>query len=143
MAEQDSVSTVVSGPTSSPSGIRVFEKEGVISEIVSVYIRVVKFPGGSALVYVGEAGTQRGILNDLSLSLGSTATTIINNCTMSDDVVNTTSQSLAKKLSSKYNDNRPVYVSFNIKPEVTRNADHLLLLNRLIADAMKESSSMA
>ena len=117
------------------SGIQVFDKECLVAETQVVIIRVVKFPGGSVLVFIGDEET--GLLKDLSLSIGLTATTVINLHGLTDETSSTMSVSLAKKLSSKYNENKPVYISFNMRPEDATLNHHQV--NQCIRDAMKEA----
>lgn len=105
----------------------LYDDQVTLSEYAKLHIRVIKFSGGTLLVWVGDdraALSNRGLLDNLSLALGSTSTTVIND---GSDVI---TSSLTQSLSSKYNGNRPVYLSLNISSDGPRSDDTTLLLMR-------------
>lgn len=66
------------------------------------------------LLRIGDQ-SGRGVLDNLSLAIGQSATTVID----SSDV---TCQAIARKLSHKYNSGRPVYVSMRMEPEAVNES---------------------
>ena len=77
-----------------------------------IHLRLLRFPGGTLLLWIGkETDKGRGVLDNLSLAVGQTATGVI------DKSGETVGQELARKLSTKYNEGRPVYVALQVEAE--------------------------
>lgn len=76
----------------------------------TLQLRLCQFPAGSMLMWIGSERPGRGVLDSLSLAIGETTSTIIDNGDL-------TCQAIARKISTKYNNGQPVYVSMSVEPE--------------------------
>lgn len=100
-----------------PPVVRTKTATHSLSSGKTVHLRLHQFPGGTMLLWIGdEDGVRRGrgVLDNLSLAIAQTATPIIDNGDAS-------CQTLARKLSVRYNSGKPVYVSMQMEAEANES----------------------
>jgi len=117
---------------SGEDGCCLREQEVMILNEIPVVMVLVRMAGGSLMIWIGDRNGQKRI-NNLALALSTNATVILNQ----DDMF---SQGLAKKLSVKHNNGKPVYVSFNCQNLSYRNDDFQLAVQKSVTDFLKSSS---
>jgi hypothetical protein len=98
-----------------------------------LHLQLLKFPGGTLLLRIGDK-SGRGVMDNLSLAIGQSATSVIDND-------NVTSQMIARKLSAKYNGSRPVYVSLGLEPEAVCGESLLAVMSGVNEFVRRECSS--
>lgn len=108
-----------------------------------IILRLQKYSGGHMFLWVGDESKYKMIKNDCSipsnlcLAIGSNATAILSDC---ESNCHLSSTSLASKLSIKFNDGKPFYISLNV-PQV---APYLVdKLSMGITQAIKQFMSQA
>lgn len=110
-----------------PGGVKLVEKEYLILDQYNVFMAFITLGGGSFLIWIGEKNGPKKLTGDLALALSNDATSIIT----SGDLY---SQSLAKKLSVKYNENKPVYVSYNYPDLTFSKGDFFSAVNQKVVE---------
>lgn len=99
----------------------------------TIHLRLLKFSGGAMMLWIGDDSALsrgKGVLDNLSLGIGQTATAVIENN-------DTAGQAIARKLSVKFNNSRPVYVTIDVEAEsVTDSVPSLMSqVNAFVNDA--------
>lgn len=110
---------------------RFIEKQYEISPGKFIRILLIKMTQ-SFLIWVGDAESQAQIDN-LSLGIGKQSTVILG--TSQFDLL---SAKVASRLSMKFNEKRPVYVSYNLKPGVISEEQLSLKINEKLIEFCNE-----
>lgn len=121
----------------------IYEREITILNEHRVYMKMILMSGGSFLLWIGDVRQKSSSsgLGNLSLSLGSSSTSIMSSMT-GDDLTGqneSISQSLGQKLSTGFNSKGPVYVSYNYPELKYSNSQLLLQLNQTIVHFVQAS----
>lgn len=120
---------VIKSPMESSTSTEVHEKLPIIVEeayIVNskqIHFLLIKPYGASFLLWIGESNIPK--FSDLSLSVAKNSTSIIG------DDTHLLSNKLSLKLSNRFNESKPVYVSFNL-PSSIQTGDFLKNLDDTI-----------
>lgn len=112
-----------------PKGVQLQEKEYLLLGEHPMVMFFLRLGGGSFLIWIGPKNSSTKF-NSLALALATNSTSVIAH----NDLF---SPGLAKKLSLKFNQNKPVYVSYNYPDLKYRNDDLLLEVNQKIIEFVK------
>ena len=114
-------------PMISEDDVKVFEDVLMVSEMVSIKVKLIKMKGGSVLVHVCNPGVDTSAigLSNLTLSIGNQSTNIRNSLQVNP-------LSLSKAISNKCNKWRPVYLSFNLSETPGTGSDTVPLISSAI-----------
>lgn len=123
--------------------LKVYQGTTLLLNEYPLIFRLHKHSGGQMFLWVGEESKFTSISSDvtiptnLTLAIGSNATSILTDQTSSCDMSNI---SFSKKLSTKYNDSKPFYLSLNVPTSVsTYQLNNLTItLNRAINQFMSQ-----
>lgn len=111
------------------------ERNVMILNEFPVVIAFVGMRGGSFLIWIGERDGATKRLASLALAVAGDATAIVNH----NDLF---AQGLARRLSIKFNHNKPVYVSYNCVERNYRNDDFLLDVNLKVNEFVAECAGI-
>ena len=121
----------------------IIEGRVLVMNDCEMILRLQKYSGGQMFLWVGDESKYKTIKNDssipsnLTLAIGSNATAVLSDC---ESNCHLSSTSLASKLSIKFNDGKPFYISLNV-PQV---APYLLdKLSMGLTQAIKQFMSQA
>lgn len=114
---------------------QVMESGAVIKEKVTLFLdehlisfTLIRMPGGSALIWIGTLNQPTLEINDLSLALALSSTSLLG------DDPNMISRHMAERLSKRFNQNKPVYVSLNLVGIDCSNANVQLQLEQQVTN---------
>lgn len=93
-----------------------------------------RMDGGSMMLWIGRQGSMKksGTLSNLNLSINGSATNVIGNEDNTSLVNN-----LAIRISKKFNDNKPTYLSYNLTDAIFSTEKYAIKIEKSINDFLE------